>query len=113
MRSLQISITELLDHQGESKTQQANIEVIYHRFYLDLYAARASSPDTTTNQAWVFDGVWSQLTPAMVRTLARPISLEDLTAAFQAIAIANSLGHDKVVTELYKALWPTFGANFL
>jgi hypothetical protein len=49
----------------------------------------------------------------MLRTLDKPLTLAELTAALGGMANEKSPSPDGVITEMYKCLWPTIGEEYL
>ena len=57
--------------------------------------------------------IQNKLTPTTKRRLSRDISLDELTEALSALANSKSSGLDGIVAEVFKALWPTIGQDYL
>jgi hypothetical protein len=113
MRNSQSHVTELFDSSGVAHTSQTKLQEIYEAFYFLLYTGRPSHPAFEAQQQWVFEGLSSRLSPNMLRTLDRPLTLSELNAALGGMANEKSPGLDGVITEMYKCLWPTIGEEYL
>jgi uncharacterized coiled-coil protein SlyX len=109
----QALITELLDSTGVSCQDQTQLENICWDFYSNLYSQRMMNQESILAQEQVLAGIQPRLSQAMTEILKAPIQLQELTQALQDMASHKAPGHDGVITEFYKALWPIIGKEFL
>jgi hypothetical protein len=111
-RSLQTSITEIVDSAGATHTSQPQLESICQAFYSNLYSQRPTEAEHAPSQAWAFSEVSSCISPAMVDSLQRPLSLGELHRVLKDMAKGKSSGPDGLTTEIFQCMWPTFGEEY-
>jgi hypothetical protein len=88
------------------------MEAICEAFYAQLYAQHNTPETAKVAQAEILQTCQIHLNPEMQERLRAPITLNELTAAINALTANNSPGPDGMATKFLRALWPVIGSQY-
>ena len=106
------NITELTNPEGDSTTNQLDIERTCLAFYRELYSAQGQDDSTRHSEGKMLESIPARVTSLMALALAQPLSEHELHAATCALAKEKALGPDKIAVNFFTVFWPQIGEDF-